>query len=75
MYLKVILFSIFKGRSMAIAKLGYEPRRFNKNDYTDESDTESDCESDTAAKSKRDFIKQFSIHSKISLFAKIYFKK
>ena len=61
---------------MAIAKLGYEPRRFNKNDYTDESDTESDCESDTAAKSKRDFIKQFSTQfSKISLFAKIYFKK
>lgn len=34
---------------MAIAKLGYEPRRFNKNEYTDESDTESDCESDNAA--------------------------
>ncbi len=52
---------------MAIAKLGYEPRRFNKNDYTDESDTESDCESDTAAKSKRVVIKKFSFPSKVYL--------
>ena len=38
---------------MAIARLGYEPKRgYKNNQYSDESDTESDCESDSAAKSK-----------------------
>ena len=55
---------------MAIARLGYEPKRgYNKDDYSDESDTESDCESDSAQKSK---LHDHQISKGIS-FKKIFF--
>ena len=37
---------------MAIARLGYEPKRgYKNNDFSDDSDCESDCESDSGSKS------------------------
>ncbi len=46
-------FSLYQGRSMAIARLGYEPKRgFKNNDFSDDSDTESGSESDSGSKSK-----------------------
>jgi hypothetical protein len=48
-------YGYYTGRNVAISKYGYEPKKGSKGDDSDESDTESENDSETADQSNQKF--------------------